>query len=87
MPTNTVAAGDRPYPQRTENLPERVEQVDAAWLTRLLQNRYPGLVVENMEVLKLINTHTTKMRLALDFNPVGRAAGIPAGVPQSQLVR
>jgi hypothetical protein len=79
MPTLN-GAGDRPYPQRTEKLPERVEQVDAAWLTRLLQNRYPGLVIEAMEVLKLINTHTTKMRLALDFNPVGREAGIPRQV-------
>jgi hypothetical protein len=72
--------GDRPYPQRVEKLPERVDQVDAAWLTRLLQNRYPGLVIENMEVLKLINTHTTKMRLALDFNQAGRVAGIPRQV-------
>ena len=74
-------------PARTEKLPERVEQVDAAWLTRLLQNRYPGLVVENMEVLKLINTHTTKMRLALDFNRSRPRRRHPAaGVPESQLV-
>jgi hypothetical protein len=76
----TQAAGDRPYPQRTEKLPARVDEVDAAWLTRLLQNRYPGLVVENMRVVKIINTHTTKMRLALDFNRVGRDAGIPRQV-------
>lgn len=65
MLNSTQAAGDRPYPQRTEKLPSRVDEVDAAWLTRQLQNRYPGLVVENMQVVKLINTHTTKMRLAL----------------------
>jgi hypothetical protein len=76
---NTII-DDRPYPRRSEKLPERVEQVTADWLTRLLQNRYPGLVIENMEVVKLINTHTTKMRLALDFNQVGRDAGIPRQV-------
>ena len=71
---------DRPYPQRAEKLPERVEQVNAAWLTGLLQNRYPGLLIESMEVLRLINTHTTKMRLALEVNQVGRDAGIPRQV-------
>jgi ecdysteroid kinase len=74
------AATDRPYPGRTEKLPEVVEQVDAAWLTRLLQNKYPGVVVESMEVVKLINTHTTKMRLALELNEAGRNAGIPRHV-------
>ena len=74
------AAADRPYPGRTEKLPEALEQVNAAWLTRLLQNRYPGLVVENMEVVKVINTHTTKLRLALDLNQAGRDAGIPKNV-------
>jgi hypothetical protein len=72
------AATDRPNRGRTEKLPEVVEQVNAEWLTRLLQNRYPGLVVENMEVVKLINT--TKLRLALDLNKVGRDAGIPQNV-------
>jgi Ecdysteroid kinase-like family len=74
------AATDRPYPDRTERLPEAVEQVDAAWLTRLLQNKYPGVVVESMEVVKLINTHTTKLRLALELNQAGRDAGIPRHV-------
>jgi hypothetical protein len=71
---------DRPYTGRAEKLPEGVDQVDAAWLTKLLQNRYPGLVVENMETIALINTHTTKLRLALDLNDVGRRAGIPRNV-------
>jgi hypothetical protein len=74
------AATDRPYPLRTEKLPEVPEQVTAEWLTRLLQNRYPAVVVENMEVVKLINTHTTKFRLALDWNKAGRDAGLPKNV-------
>ena len=58
-------------------MPWKKEEVTAEWMTRLLQNRYPGIVVENIELLQLFDSHTTKMRLALDFNEAGRAAGLP----------
>lgn len=75
--TESNRISDRPYPSRTEKLPWKKEDVTAEWLTRLLQNRYPGVVVENVELLQLFDSHTTKMRLALDFNDAGRAAGLP----------
>jgi hypothetical protein len=71
------AATDRPYPGRTEKLPKLASEVNAQWLTRLLQNRYPGLVVENMVLDKLIDSHTTKLLLTLDLNEAGKAAGVP----------
>src|ERR1700733_4077189 len=75
-----AAAADRPYPRRTRSLPDHIDSVTTEWLTELLQNRYPGLVIESMQVVQLLNSHTTKLRLALEFNRVGREAGIPAQV-------
>ena len=71
---------DRPYPARQGRLPRDLDEVNAGWLTSVLKNRYPGIVVENMEVVEIKNSHTTKLRVALDFNDVGKAAGIPRNV-------
>jgi hypothetical protein len=71
---------DRPYPQRTAKLPRELDRVDAAWLTGVMVNRYPGLVINSMQTIELRNGHTTKMRVQLDLNDVGRAAGIPEHV-------
>jgi hypothetical protein len=71
---------DRPYPARTGRLPRRLDEVTPQWLTGLLQSRYPGLVVNDFEVVAVLNTHTTKLRLALDLNDVGQASGIPRQV-------
>jgi hypothetical protein len=71
---------DRPYPAREGKLVRHLQEVTPAWLTSLLQNRYPGLVVRDFDVLGLESTHTTKLRLALDLNDVGVAAGLPTQV-------
>jgi hypothetical protein len=70
----------RPYPAREGRLPRRLEELSPEWLTGLLANRYPGIVVQDYEVVQVTNSHTTKLRLALDLNEVGRAAGIPSQV-------
>lgn len=75
-----MTATSRPYPARSGSLPRHLEQINAAWLTGLLQQRYPGLVVESMTTVQLINSHTTKLRVELTFNEVGKHAGIPARV-------
>lgn len=77
-PTDTPT--DRPYPDRRGRLPRRLEEVTAEWLTSLLSNRYPGVVVHRAEPLDIKNSHTTKLRLSLELNEVGRAAGIPSHV-------
>jgi hypothetical protein len=66
-----------PYPQRTEALPWAWQEVTALWLTRTLQNRYPGIVANSLEVIQLIDSHTTKLRVRVAFNAVGKAAGLP----------
>jgi hypothetical protein len=75
-----ASTAGQPYPARTEKLPRHLDQVDAAWLTRTLQNKYPGIVVEAMKVVEVRNGHTTKMRAELELNEVGREAGIPKQV-------
>jgi hypothetical protein len=71
---------DRPYPARAEPLPRRLEEVTPEWLSGLLSHRFPGIVVRGFEVLETKNSHTTKLRLRLDLNGAGRAAGIPEQV-------
>jgi hypothetical protein len=65
-------------PARAEPLPQRVEQVTRDWLTRTLQLRYPGVVVNRMDTVQVISGHTTKVRVEVELNEAGRAAGIPS---------
>ena len=81
----TVAAipplgADRPYPTRTDPLPRQLAEVTPQWLTGLLANRYPGIVVHDFETVEVKSSHTTKVRLRLDLNDVGRSAEIPENV-------
>lgn len=78
--TNQAAADDRPYPDRTQPLPRHREDVTAQSLTALLKHRYPGIVVESMEVKRFIDSHTSKLLMALELNDAGREAGIPRDV-------
>jgi hypothetical protein len=66
-----------PYPGRTELLPWSRDAVSAEWLTKLIQNKYPGVVAETLEEVQLFDSHTTKLRIAVDWNDAGRAAGLP----------
>ena len=67
----------RPYPAREGRLPRHLHEVTPQWLSGLLQHRYPGIEVREMSIVEVKNSHTTKLRLALEFNDVGRAAGLP----------
>lgn len=67
----------RPYPGRTDLLPTGRFTPDAAWLGTLIANKYPGVVAENMAVVELFDSHTTKLRVAVDWNAAGIAAGLP----------
>jgi Ecdysteroid kinase-like family len=55
----------RGYPAREERLPTDLAAVNAAWLQRVLCNRYPEMVITAMEVVEIIQGHTTKMRIAI----------------------
>lgn len=66
-----------PYPGRMEKLPWSRAAMDAAWLTRLIQNKFFGAVAESLELVQLFDSHSTKLRIAVGWNAAGRAAGLP----------
>jgi len=68
----------RPYPARTDHIPTSMDGIDAAWLSRMMGYKYPGVVASNMETVELLNSHTTKWRIKVDWNEAGVAAGLPA---------
>lgn len=62
---------------RPAPLPSHWEQITAGWLGPVLADRYPGVEVERLETVELRNTHTSKIRVEVDYNAAGRAAGLP----------
>lgn len=70
--------GDRPYSGRKSPIVRHLQEVTAEWLTDLLANRYPGIEVRALDIVEIKNSHTTKARVKVDLNDVGRKAGIPA---------
>lgn len=71
---------DRGYVSRSERLPLAVEALDPDSLGRLLQLEYPGVVINEMKLIRLIPGHTTKTRLELRLNQAGLDAGLPSQV-------
>jgi len=49
-----------------------VNAVDAAWLTRMLRNRYPGIRVDRLKVFEFIQGHTGKLGVAVSLSGKGR---------------
>jgi len=70
----------RPYPARTDHIPTTMDQIDAPWLSRMMGYKYPGVVARSMETVELLNSHTTKWRIRVDWNDAGIAAGLPANL-------
>lgn len=80
MTTIEETRTDRPYPTRKGRLPRHLNEITPQWLTSVLQNRYPGVVINNFEQVEIRNGHTTKLRVSLDYNEAAQAAGIPRNV-------
>ena len=70
----------RPYAGRSEPLPVDMDAITPEWLGRTMANKYPGLAVNAMESVELLASHTTKWRVKVDWNDIGRAAGLPEHV-------
>ena len=70
----------RPYPERTDHLPTSMDDVDAAWFSKMMSYKYPGVVAKTMETVEILNSHTTKWRVKVDWNDAGIAAGLPANL-------
>jgi hypothetical protein len=58
-------------------LPLRIEDISAGWLTAALSRSFPGIEVTDFEVLNVRHGFTTVIRIRLDLNEAGKAAGAP----------
>lgn len=58
-------------------LPMSVEEITPEWLTRALRTRAPGVTVRGVETVDHMAGTCTKLRLRLDLDEAGKAAGIP----------
>src|SRR5215831_9973062 len=58
-------------------LPITVEEITPIWLTSALRTRAPGVTVHGFDVVDVVNTTTTKVRLRLDRDAAATDAGIP----------
>lgn len=58
-------------------LPNRIEQIDAEWLTKILSANYPGTVVTEVHHGTVISGTATKVRLLLSYNDEGHRHRLP----------
>lgn len=58
-------------------LPLTPEEIDAAWLTSALREKFPGVTVHDFEFADAIRGTCSKFRLRLDMDEAGKAAGVP----------
>ena len=68
-----LEAGARP-------LPMTLEEITPAWLTTALRIKQPGVTVRDARILDVNHGTCTKVRMQLDVDDAGRAAGIPERV-------
>ena len=61
-------------------LPLTIEEIDRDWLTAALRVKAPGVSVRGFEVVDIRRGTCTKVRLRLDMDDAGRAAGVPETV-------
>lgn len=73
----TLSETSRGYPGRTERLPLTFDAITPDWLTNLLQQEYPGVIVSGMRLLGEIKGHTSKARYAIERNQAAIDAGLP----------
>lgn len=58
-------------------LPLKPEEITAAWLTAALCVRFPGIAVERAVIADVICGTSTKVRMRVEYDAAGRAAGLP----------
>jgi hypothetical protein len=61
-------------------LPLEIEEIDSAWLTAALSLKAPGVEVLSCRVVDVRRGTCTKVRLDMELNGVGQAAGVPRRV-------
>ena len=62
------------------SLPTEISGITTDWLDAALRSWTPGVKLRHSEIVDINHGTCTKIRIALDMNEAGRAAGIPASV-------
>ena len=68
-------ASDNLYP-----LPTEIEGLTTEWLNAALNSWNPGITLRDSEIVDINNGTCTKIRIRLDVDEAGKAAGIPESV-------
>jgi hypothetical protein len=63
--------------ERTAPVPGYVTDLDAPWLERVLQPRYPGVSVESLTVREVTNGTCSRVRITAAYGPEGSARTPP----------
>jgi hypothetical protein len=58
-------------------IPLALGDLTAGWLSEALALTYPGAAVTSLTIGTVINGTAAKVRLLLDYNDAGHAAGLP----------
>jgi len=66
--------------QNTYPLPTAIEDITTAWLEAALQERNPGIKLNDSAILDVNHGTCTKIRIRLEPDAAGKAAGIPERV-------
>ena len=61
-------------------LPREIADISADFLTRALQQRFPGITVKDFKVPFIHHGFTTILRLELDLDDAGKASGLPSTI-------
>lgn len=59
------------------HLPVQVDEISASWLSEALTPICPGVEVQSAHVVDVMLGTSTKIRMALTYNPAGNAAALP----------
>ena len=69
-----------PQPIERDDLPVDYEAITPAWLTRVLCAGHPGAEITKVTLGPTDEGTSSRRRLHLEYNPAGRATGLPATV-------
>jgi aminoglycoside/choline kinase family phosphotransferase len=61
-------------------LPIAIDEITRDWLTAAFRTKAPGVTVRAFEIVDVVRSTCTKIRLRLDLDEAGRSAGIPERV-------
>jgi aminoglycoside phosphotransferase (APT) family kinase protein len=70
----------RPKPTTLNEIPPSVDALTPEWLTAALCRQHPGAWVTGVSTASGSDGSTTRRVLAIDYNDVGRRAGLPTSV-------